>query len=288
MSARTGGSIMLQLLYDMSKPGSQFDRVLNAPTNDAWIGPWQKHLEEKYGVTFHFGATVTGFTCSGGEISQVKTSTGPLRAADFDYFVAALPVEVLRDLLTSTMKRLDPGLKKLVDLELGWMNGVMFYLRRDVKIVHGHTLYIDSPWALTSISQKQFWPRVRLEKMGDGTVRGILSVDVSDWTANGSNGKCAKECTADEVTAEVWAQLQAHLNDDPVEERLRSSNRRRAFVDPAIDFSGAKVTNDEPLLINTAGSWYRPSGRRDPDTEPVPRGGLRPHEHGSRDHGGGQ
>ena len=40
MSARTGGYILLQLLFDLSRPGGQADRVLNGPTNDVWIDPW--------------------------------------------------------------------------------------------------------------------------------------------------------------------------------------------------------------------------------------------------------
>ena len=39
MSARTGGYILLQLLFDLTRPGGTADRVLNAPTNDAWITP---------------------------------------------------------------------------------------------------------------------------------------------------------------------------------------------------------------------------------------------------------
>ena len=38
MSARTGGTILLQLLFDLARPGHQVDRVLNGPTNDVWIG----------------------------------------------------------------------------------------------------------------------------------------------------------------------------------------------------------------------------------------------------------
>ena len=76
------------------------------------------------------------------------------------------------------------------------MNGIMFYLDRDLPLVHGHTVYIDSPWALTSISQAQFWPAVELEEMGDGRVGGILSVDVSDWEAPGIvHGKQAMYCS---------------------------------------------------------------------------------------------
>ena len=44
MSASTGGYILLQLLFDLSRPGGHADRVLNGPTNDVWIDPWLAHL----------------------------------------------------------------------------------------------------------------------------------------------------------------------------------------------------------------------------------------------------
>ena len=37
MSARTGGLILVQLLLDLSRAGARADRVLDAPTSDAWI-----------------------------------------------------------------------------------------------------------------------------------------------------------------------------------------------------------------------------------------------------------
>ena len=65
------------------------------------------------------------------------------------------------------------------------MNGIMYYLARDVPLVRGHLIFIDSAWALTSISQRQFWPHFNPRDMGDGTVGGILSVDISDWSSKG-------------------------------------------------------------------------------------------------------
>ena len=44
MSARTGGLILLQLLFDLSRAGGRADRVLDAPTSEAWIDPWVEHL----------------------------------------------------------------------------------------------------------------------------------------------------------------------------------------------------------------------------------------------------
>jgi len=62
---------------------------------------------------------------------------------------------------------------------------IQFYLSKDEPLVNGHVIYLDSPWALTSISQRQFWNKVELSQYGDGTVNGILSVDISDWEAPG-------------------------------------------------------------------------------------------------------
>ena len=137
---------------------------------------------------------------------------------------------------------------------------------RDVPVVHGHVIYIDSAWSLTSISQRQFWGQP-MGSFGDGEVGGILSVDVSDWTTPGPiTGKPAMQCTKAEVFTEVWAQLQAHLNGSraPV---LDDSNLVRWFLDTDVRFPELRrrrhVREDinlEPLLVNTAGSWaWRPN-----------------------------
>ena len=132
----------------------------------------------------------------------------------------------------------------------------MFYLDRDVPLVRGHTIYIDSPWALTSISQAQFWQSFDLEQMGDGRVEGILSVDVSDWERQGIlHRKQAMYCSKEQVRDEVWAQLKAGLDDAGIDV-LDDANVLAWFLDPSIVYPNpTEATNLEPLLINTAGSW---------------------------------
>src|SRR3954454_15457748 len=44
MSARTGGLILAQILFDLTRIGGRADRVLDAPTSEAWIGPWLTYL----------------------------------------------------------------------------------------------------------------------------------------------------------------------------------------------------------------------------------------------------
>ena len=102
--------------------------------------------------------------------------------------------------------------------------------------MNGHVIYLDSPWALTSISQRQFWTNVDLSQYGNGAVRGILSVDISDWEAPGVvYGKPARECSAEEIKNEVWTQLKQHLNDSgatPIDD----ANLVAWFLDPDIEF----------------------------------------------------
>ena len=112
-----------------------------------------------------------------------------------DFYVAALPVEVMRTLLSPELRRAEPRLNGLDRLVTRWMNGIMFYLREDLPLVRGHAIYIDSEWALTSISQRQFWRDVSLAGIG-----GVLSIDISEWQRAGRRtGKVAALCTPEEI-----------------------------------------------------------------------------------------
>jgi uncharacterized protein with NAD-binding domain and iron-sulfur cluster len=268
MSARTGGAILLQLLADLSTPGGHADRVLNGPTSDVWIEPWVNELTA-LGVELRFGHRVEAIDSHGPRVTaiagHVLDDAGQAAAAfadHADHYVCAVPVEVLREQIAiDALKRQSPALAGLHALQVRWMNGIMFYLHRDVPLVHGHSIYIDSRWALTSISQRQFWTHFNPHDMGDGTVGGILSVDISDWKTKGKHaakGKTAEVCTKQQIADEVWAQLKAALNDET--EILADANRAAWFLDPdIIDPNPSKATNLEPLLVNTKGSWaHRP------------------------------
>ncbi|HEX5618511.1 MAG TPA: FAD-dependent oxidoreductase [Solirubrobacteraceae bacterium] len=251
ISARTGGLILAQLVFDLTRAGGRADRVLDAPTNEAWIDPWVAHLGS-LGVDLRLNTPVEGVTVREGRIHTVTTPAGTVTA---DYYVAALPVEVFRLLAGPPLRALEPKLAALDRLATRWMNGVLFYLDRDVPLVHGHAIYIDSEWALTSISQAQFW-REDVSGYGDGRVKGVLSVDVSDWQMPGRRtGKVAARCSREDIRTEVWGQLTDHLNDGP-EPLLDERHVLAWFLDPAIEHPNpSEATNAEPLLINTPGSW---------------------------------
>jgi uncharacterized protein with NAD-binding domain and iron-sulfur cluster len=256
ISARTGGLILIQLLFDLARIGSRADRVLDAPTSDAWLTPWAGHLRGA-GVELRLGEAVEGIEVRNGRIAGVTVTGG--RRVVADHYVAALPVEVMRTLLSPELRAAEPRLNGLDRLVTRWMNGILFYLAEDLPLERGHTIYIDSEWALTSISQRQFWRGVDFGRLGDGTVGGILSVDVSEWQRPGRRtGKVAAQCSRAEIREEVWGQLQDHLDS-----LLDGVDVRAWFLDEDIEFpnpSGA--TNAEPLLVNTAGSWAdRPDAR---------------------------
>jgi 15-cis-phytoene desaturase len=86
------------------------------------------------------------------------------------------------------------------------MNGIQFYLREPVRMPRGHMNHIDTEWALTSISQVDIWRPGTMERYGPRTIRGIVSVDVSDWDAPAPNGRSATEHSREEVCVEVWRQ----------------------------------------------------------------------------------
>jgi uncharacterized protein with NAD-binding domain and iron-sulfur cluster len=256
ISARTGGYILLQLIFDLSRAGGHADRLLDGPTSEVWIDPWVAHLRGA-GVDLRAGSAVVGIDCAHRRIAGVTVEhQGARETVTADHYVSAMPVEQLRGLVSPALAAAEPRLTRIRRLRTRWMNGIMFYLRQDVPILSGHTIYSDSDWALTSISQRQFWPRTDFARLGDGQVGGILSVDVSDWERpSRRTGKVASKCTAAEIKAEVWAQLKDHLN-DPGHVVLDDANLHSAFLDEDITFPNpSAAANAEPLLINTEGSW---------------------------------
>jgi 15-cis-phytoene desaturase len=258
-STRTVGYILLQLLFGILSWGG-FDRLLAGPTNEVWLDPWLSYLRQR-GVVFESGAPVTKIRATTAGITAVTIEqNGQARDIVSDYYIAAMPVEVMSLLVSDELKAAAPSLANLNKLRVAWMNGIQFFLKQDIPLEFGHTIYADSPWALTSISQRQFWQQAPLGNYGDGSLGGILSLDISEWEQPGIvYGKPASQCTAEEIKNEVWAQVKVHLNIGGAD-IARDDNIISWFLDPDIQFPNpSAVTNLEPLLINNAGSLaYRP------------------------------
>ncbi len=261
-SARTIGNIFLQLVLDIADPTvATSDRLLNGPSNDVWIRPWLNYLEAQ-GVKYHINCKVESINCLAGVVQSVTVENhGALMEVTGDHFIAALPVERMLPLITSGLTEAEPRLSHLPELatKVAWMNGIQFYLERPVPIAHGHVIYIDTPWALTSVSQAQFWPDFPISHYSDGDAQDILSIDVSDWNTPGLNGKTARECTREEIAREVFDQIKLSLNAEGREvlpEKFEDLDYW--FLDPDIrrdTEEERQFLNVEPLLVNLKDTW---------------------------------
>ncbi|WP_258960788.1 hydroxysqualene dehydroxylase [Paenibacillus aquistagni] len=257
-NACTIGTVGATLMLDMVTPGGSADRLLDGPTNDVWLTPWHRYLTEN-GVEFHTEAKVTSIHMKDGEVAGVTIDhVGQTELVIGDCYIFALPVEVMAKLVNEELIKADALLAQLIPLSdsVEWMNGVQFYLSEDVPLIHGHIICMDSPWALTLISQQQFWNNYPLSEYGDGRVRGVISVDVSDWEAPGILfGKPAMKCTREEIRAEVWEQLKRSFNHNG-EEVLSDEMVVDWYLDEDIHFPNPhESVNMEPLLVNRVHTW---------------------------------
>ena len=265
-SARTIGLMGLALIYSLTSQSNPLvasqsgygaaDRLLDLPTNEAWIDPWVAHLRA-LGVTFVEGYRATQLRVEGGRIAAatLTDTAGHVLDVHADHYVAAMPVERARVLFDTAVRAAAPELAALDQLEYDFMNGIQFFLDRvPTGAVHGHVAYLASPWALTSIDQGLFWDRPLPSTYGDGRLHDILSVDISDFFTPGIlYGKAAVDCTPGEIAAECWAQVKAGLN-SPGDTQLSDDMLLDWFLDPALVFGNGPVTSTEPLLINTPGA----------------------------------
>ncbi|MEU6379975.1 FAD-dependent oxidoreductase [Streptomyces sp. NPDC046909] len=272
-STRTVGRVIIEALIlwgllgrGLDGPDSDVDRVLNAPTSEAWIDPWEAHLRS-LGVEFALGTQVHEVLYDGGRVTGVRVSArdgGDERTVTADHYVSALPVEHARVTWGSALRAADPQLARCDALRTDWMTGVMFYLRTPTPVVHGHVNCLDSPWSVTAVGQAQFWDgRDFPRDYGDGQARDCLSAIISEWDKPGIlYGKTAKECTKDEIVAELWAQLKDGLNDSG-KTTLVDDDRLGWFMDPAVTgVGGPDPRNREQLLIHPTGTLYnRPTAR---------------------------
>ncbi|KMT64184.1 FAD-dependent oxidoreductase [Catenovulum maritimum] len=264
-STRSTGDILVQLILGMTHFKESGDRLLNGPTNDVWIDPWLTYLQEQ-GVSYHFNYSVVGITCDQGKISSAQVQPvkdyepiGPVEHIEADYFIAALPVNNFAPLITQDMLNIDSTLTNIQELAnyTSWMNGIQIYLNKDVKIVNGHSIYVNSPWAITSVSQQQFWKDHNLQNMGNGDVKGCISIDISEWQVKGSFiKKAAIDCSPEEIIDEVWQELKASLNVDG-KVVLKDEDKVDWFIDPDLIFKDDKVVeNKQPLLVDHDNTWH--------------------------------
>ncbi|MFJ3988176.1 FAD-dependent oxidoreductase [Streptomyces sp. NPDC090032] len=258
-STRTCGQGISKILYSIlgMGPDGPFDRILDGPTSERFIGPWVRHLTS-LGVRFVTGHLVESLELGpDGRIAaaRARTAAGPARI-DADWFVAALPVDRVRRLWSDEIRAADPRLAAMDKLRTAWCQGIVFWLKESFHGPLAHLSLMDSPWALCPVAQSRFWTQPFAKTWGDGTAAESLSVVISDWETPGRlYGKPARQCTPKEIAEEVWAQMKAGLEDNG-DVVLPDGIVHSWFLDPAVTRAeGGGLTNDDKYFLNDVSSW---------------------------------
>jgi uncharacterized protein with NAD-binding domain and iron-sulfur cluster len=145
--------------------------------------------------------------------------------------------------------------------------GIQYYFDTEFQLLRGHMLYAGTEWALSSINQAGLWEKRPILDL-DGHV-SVLSVDIGDFNAPSSHlGKAARDCTPDEIAAEVWRQMISALTSDAgsVGQEVMpwpawyALDRNLTMAGGPGQGQGRMVRNEAPYLVPIVGDWdNRPS-----------------------------
>ncbi len=153
------------------------------------------------------------------------------------------------------------------------LSGIQYYFDTEFQLLRGHMYYAGTEWGLSSINQHGLW-QSRPTLARDGHV-SVLSVDIGDFNSRSRHlvdelgrGKAARDCTADEIAAEVWRQIVAALTsevDNAAEELLPSPawyalDRGLVMETGPGQGRGRVVRNETPYLVPIVGDWVNRPG----------------------------
>lgn len=267
-SALVVGDVSMQFLIGVAENQPDEDRLLDGPTEEAWLDDWYTDLtrdvQGQKRVNFHFNHELTKFELAvdGSKIKSVTVkSNGTETKIDANYYIVAVPVERFVPLIDNAMRAADKQLDTLVsqydeDKWTGWMVGAQIALGKDEPMVAGHVFYPSSAWALTSVSQAQFWAnRGNLEsRFGDGNTRGVLSVIISDWDTGSDEFPKAFDTTSRADLIDVLKkQLRHELTNANID--LSDGNITGIHLDEAVNRNGGQWTNETKLLLHPPGAY---------------------------------
>jgi len=175
VSAYTLGTLAARTLLDTL---STVDRVLNGPTNDAWIGPWRKYLESR-GVKFHMGLELDSLVFSrkasdlesvsfepfttaearrlrrvlagvhaqlAGLVSALQINAPPPAQADHAALFSQLSTDdrPISNAMHETVLQLGADLEKDVDAARSYLEGLTSHLTPGARPPESHTSAADA------------------------------------------------------------------------------------------------------------------------------------------------
>ena len=165
--------------------------------NDVWFNPWKEYLREN-GVKFHMHHDIQEivYNSINNEISYIiikDTWWNNRKKVVADIFVNGLSAESL-GYLTVRDKY-----KQLAILGHQIQTQILYRLPYRINEKF-NTVYIlpDTPWFLMTRHEGSLW------ELDD---EDILSTGIGIWNKPGLNGKCAINCSPQELAEECWSQM---------------------------------------------------------------------------------
>ncbi len=258
---------------------------LDPPANDPTEPP---HERGRVAITLADGTRVSpDYTVVAVDAPVAEKITSAMRAAGGGGTVAQLdgfttsappPDGPLQPGVSRPQVRRDPyavdEMGKLPWDRFQTLGGIQYYFDTEFQVLRGHMYYSGTEWALSSINQHGMWER-RPTLARDGHV-SVLSVDIGDFNTPSRHlvdefgrGKAARDCTVDEIAAEVWRQIMWALTsgvDRPPESLLPwpvwyALDRGLIMEDGPGQGTGKVIRNETPYLVPIVGDWSnRPGG----------------------------
>jgi uncharacterized protein with NAD-binding domain and iron-sulfur cluster len=151
--------------------------------------------------------------------------------------------------------------------------GIQYYFDTEFQLLRGHLLLAGTEWALSSINQTGLWEkRPILDR--DGHI-SVLSVDIGDFNTPSDylldefgRGKSARDCTPDEIAAEVWRQIVSALTSNAGFDGAEvmpspawyALDRTLIMANGPGQGEGRIVRNESPYLVPIVGDWENRPG----------------------------
>lgn len=235
-------------------------RVLDLPTNEAWIDPWIELLARE-GAQPRLGCELVDLPLHDGAVAGARVDTARgTQTVTSDWYVCALPLWRARAVLSGPFLAADHRLRRMRELNVGWFAGIQFYLANATDLCDGAGVCGDSPWVVGYMEYGRLWSVDIASTFGDGRVRQIIATVVGNWRTPGVvYRKPARECTLDEIACETWEQLKSHVNKSWEHPKLTDDMLVSWSIDEGLTQRDGQLKLEDPFVLPTAGTaQYRP------------------------------
>lgn len=246
-SAFTVGRQIYECFKCLKRPFQKgFAMMLKAPTSISLFDPWIKKIKEHKNASLYCNKDISKIEYENETKKIVAVHCKDGTQIHADYFIFALPIEVISDLIPSI-----PNIQELNQSKEIY-SGVQFFLKEGNALPQGMMAFYDSPWEILGVNQnKKLWSKFSLKP----PVTNVLSVVIASWNSPGVlTGKTALECSIEEIKAEVLAQINLHRGISVSKENIHSS-----CIDPTLEFSGdgQKLLKSSYLYVPRANSYSK-------------------------------